>query len=59
MDDYPNLRLLSGDLWKKQMKPTCRETEERKEGNPNPFRGDIVVPELWLVINGAVRGTFV
>jgi hypothetical protein len=40
------------------MKPTCGETKERKEGDPNPFGGDIVVLELWLVINSAVQGTF-
>ena len=39
------------------MKPTCGETEERKEGDSNPFRGYIVVLELLLVINGAVRRT--
>jgi hypothetical protein len=55
MDDYPKL---SSDLWKEQMKPTCGETEERKEGNGNPFRGNIVVLELLLVVIGAVRGTF-
>ena len=37
--------------------PTGGDTEKRNEGNANPFRGDIIVLELRLVIVGAVRGT--
>jgi hypothetical protein len=40
------------------MKPTCGETEKRKEGDSDPFRGYIVILELLLVIDGAVRRTY-
>jgi len=35
---------------------TRGDTENRKEGDANPFRGDVIVLEL-LAIVGAVRGT--
>jgi hypothetical protein len=46
---------LSATACRQAHEPTCRYTKKGNEGDANPFRGDIVVLELWLVGVGAVR----
>ena len=58
MDDFiRKVIIVSIDMWMKLEEIlTCGDTENRNEGNANPFRGDIIVLELFLVTVGAVRG---
>jgi len=54
MQDYPNYDG-QRQLVDKGDGPTCRDTKERKEGDGNPFRGNVTVLEHWLVEGGTVR----
>ena len=58
MNDYPKLRLSEAISSINRKNRTCGDTEKRNEGNANPFRGDIVVLEILLVIIGGDKGTF-
>jgi hypothetical protein len=47
--------MVSDSLSTKVDGPTCRDTKERKEGDGNPFCGNVTVLEQLLVEVGAVR----
>ena len=54
----PELRLSAVISSINRTNRTCGDTEKRNEGNANPFRGDIIVLEILLVIIGGDKGTF-